>query len=66
VKPGVNCVCGQPLPWHLFELALDNFVHVCSCERRYVINSEKAVVQDGTEHNPVAAFDRAHPEFSPD
>ena len=63
MKSGDPCPCGQPLPWHLFRLGLDGFSHICSCERRYRRKNGE-VVLDGTERNPVAEFDRAHPEFS--
>jgi len=63
MEPGSDCPCGQPLPWHLFELVDERFSHICSCERRYRLKDGK-IVQDGTERNPVAEFDLAHPEFS--
>lgn len=33
VKSAANCDCGEPLPWHLFELG--ELTHTCSCGRVY-------------------------------
>jgi hypothetical protein len=55
LKPGSKCPCGQALPWHLIELALPGFKHVCSCERLYE-PVEGGVHCTGTEKNPFAAM----------
>ncbi len=44
----VTCPCGQPLPIHLREHLT---AHVCSCERRYVVQNGQ-FTSDGTEPNP--------------
>ena len=53
MSPGDPCPCGQPLPWHLFELAMVGFEHICCCSRRYVVKGTKkrkpVVVQEGTD-----------------
>ena len=51
INPDDPCPCGQRLPWHLFELGLDD--HTCSCERHYV-QKDNVVYEDGTEINPIA------------
>jgi hypothetical protein len=50
-----KCECGKKLPTHLLELGVDN---VCLCGRKWVFKNGE-IVQDGTEHNPVAEFDGA-------
>jgi hypothetical protein len=51
IAPGYPCSCGQPLPWHLFELGLDD--HTCSCNRHYV-QANDVVYEDGVAPNPFA------------
>lgn len=53
-----TCVCGQPLPWHLFELGVQE--HVCSCERKYAYNPKLSCADlVGTEPNPFARQPRS-------
>jgi hypothetical protein len=59
IEPNATCECGQPLPWHLFSLAL-GMEHICSCERKFKETDGK-VVRDGTAPNPIARYDKEHP-----
>lgn len=64
--PLTECTeCGYGLPVHLlFENDKDNlkFTHVCRCEARYRATEAGEFYRDGSEHNPVAAYDNAHPQ----
>ena len=59
-----KCECGARLPTHLLGI-MARYEHVCSCERAYIEEDGK-FVPNGTQRNPVAEFDRAHPEFAVD
>ena len=54
VPPKSPCPCGQPLPWHLFNLGL-GLSHICLCDRKYVQKRDTLeVLLVGTEPNPLA------------
>lgn len=49
ISEGAPCECGVELPWHLFNLGLDE--HICSCERSYVMK-DGTVELAGVRPNP--------------
>jgi len=47
-----KCECGSVLPVHLFGMKLDNYSHVCLCEREWAWNADKTeIVRVGADVN---------------
>jgi len=49
----IKCKCGAVFPWHLIELGIPAYKHVCSCGRLYKFENGLPVYL-GDERNPFA------------
>ena len=58
-KTGERCYCGEPLAWHLHELAGDvRFSHTCSNGHNWIA-ARDGFSYSGIRRNPFAKHDRA-------